>query len=151
MLTRFDNICDEPPIPPLSGVLPRSLRLAKRNCGVSLATWSCVPLLESTQNDGEYWGGDVRRQERESRRGVGRREFGAQLAHEMRGRPMAFVEIHEYVGIARTDRRRRAVREVDAAVGKSQVVDDVRYLILWDHLADGCLDRIAKCGGFLDA
>src|SRR5882762_4764034 len=55
MRARFDNICEEPPIPPLSGVLPRSLRFPKRNCGVWLATWYCVPLFGSTQNDGDVW------------------------------------------------------------------------------------------------
>src|SRR6202030_2458400 len=84
-------------------------------------------------------------------RGIDGRESGAQLADEIRGRPMVFVEIDEYIGIARTDGRRCAVRQIDAAVGKAQIVDDVRYLILRDHFADRRLDRVAERRGFLDS
>ncbi len=38
-----------------------------------------------------------------------------------------------------------------SAVGKSQIVDDVRHLTLRNHLADRRLDRVAQRRGFLDA
>ncbi len=103
------------------------------------------------QAEVQYLGNHVSRQERERRRRIGCPEPGAQHAYEVRGGLMALVEIHEYIGIARTHRRRGAVRQIDAAVGKSQIVDDVRNLILRDHFADRCLDRVAERGGFLDA
>src|SRR6266403_1710962 len=101
------------------------------------------------QTEVQYLGDHVRRQERECRRRIAGRKFGAQLADEVRRGLMVLVEIDEYVGIPRTDRRGSAVRQIDAAVGKSQIVVDAGNLTSWNHLADGCLDCIAKRRGLL--
>ena len=61
---------------------------------------------------------------------------------------MTAVEIDEYVGIPRSDRRRSAVREIDAAVGQSQIVDDRAQLVPWNHLTDVRFDRVAQRSGF---
>src|SRR5208282_3067192 len=58
---------------------------------------------------------------------------------------------HEDVRIARTDRRRSAVGEIDAAVRQSDVVCDAGNFRGRDYLADRCLDRIAQRRGLLDA
>ena len=53
-----------------------------------------------------------------------RRQRLPQLAHVVRGRAVVRLQGHQDVGIARSDRCRRAVGEIDAAVGQADVVDD---------------------------
>ena len=60
-------------------------------------------------------------------------------------------EVHEDIGVARADRRRGRVGEVDAAVGNADVVDDGRDLAHGNQLADRLLDSIAQARGFIDA
>ena len=99
----------------------------------------------------QYLADDVRRQELELRGGVGGREPFAQLALIILQGGVLLREVDEDVGIARAHRRRGAVREVDAAVGQTEVVDDGGDLARLDDLADRLFHLIAQNGGFLDA
>src|SRR5437588_12116420 len=60
-------------------------------------------------------------------------------------------EVHEDIGVARADRRRGRVGEVDAAVGNADVVDDGRDLARGNQLPDRLFDAIAQARGLIDA
>jgi hypothetical protein len=60
-------------------------------------------------------------------------------------------EVDENIGIARADRRRGAVGQVDAAVGQAQIVHDGGDLARFDGLAERLLHLVAKNRGLLDA
>ena len=64
---------------------------------------------------------------------------------------MAFFESDEDVGIAGPDGSRRAVGEIDTAVGQADVVDDALHFLRRNHLADQGLHVIAQSGCLLDA
>ena len=60
-------------------------------------------------------------------------------------------EVHEDIGVARADRRRCRIGQVDAAVGDADVVDDGRDLASGNQLPDRLLDSIAQGRGLIDA
>src|SRR5882757_7250867 len=93
----------------------------------------------------------VRRQKRELRGRIGGGKLLAQQTHELHRRLVVLAQVDVDVRITRTHRRRGAVREVDAAVGQSQVIDDAGDLFRWNDLANRGLNLIAKRGGLFDA
>ena len=94
---------------------------------------------------------DVGRQKLELRGGVGGRELLAQVALIVIQGGVLLREVDEDIRIARTDRRRGAVGEIDAAVRQSQIVDDGGDLARLDGIAQRLLHLIAENGGLLDA
>ena len=90
-------------------------------------------------------------QEREGRAGKFLRQQGAQLAHEVLGRPMVFLEADQGVAVRRSDRAGVLVGHVDAGERQADIVDDIVELIGRDGLADRLLDEIEQPRGLLDA
>ena len=70
--------------------------------------------------------------------------------HILVGGLMMLCQRHQYVRIARAYRRRRAVGQVNAAVGQPDVVDDARHLVGWYLLTNGLLHQIAQARRFFD-
>jgi hypothetical protein len=64
---------------------------------------------------------------------------------------VSFRQIDIDVRIARPNRRRSAVCQVDAAVRQPDVVDDAADFLGRNGFPDGGFDLIAQRGGFLDA
>ncbi len=94
---------------------------------------------------------DVGRLEEELDAGEPLRQLGAQPRHEGLGRLVAFAQRQQDLAVERADRARVAVRQVDAAVGHTQVVEHGLELVGRYQLADRNLHRIGQACGFLDS
>src|SRR5258708_19498571 len=64
---------------------------------------------------------------------------------------MPFGERHHDVGVAWSDRRRRAVREIQSGIREADVGDDAGQLAAGNDLAERILDMIRKDRRLLDA
>ena len=73
-----------------------------------------------------------------------------QVVDVLRGRLVVLGERDQHVGVLRADRRRVAVRQIQAAVGQPDVVDDALDLRLRDDVADGRVDGVAQRRRLLD-
>ncbi len=78
-------------------------------------------------------------------------QFGAQVAHIIGGRAVAFLQRHHDVGVGRTDQAVGRIHGVEAAIGQADDVDDVVEIGLRHLGADILLDQIGDARGFLGA
>ena len=94
---------------------------------------------------------DIRGLEKELRAGKFARQIDAKLALIIGGRLVARIEGNQDVAIGRADDAGVRIGQVDAAVGKAEVVQDAAEILRGNVLADRRLDLVAKLGRFLDA
>ena len=64
---------------------------------------------------------------------------------------MPFLERYKDVTVRRADRAGVVIRSIDAAVGQSQIVDDLTQLIGRNDLSNHLLDLVYGSGRFLNA
>jgi hypothetical protein len=93
----------------------------------------------------------VRSQDVEGDARIFAREAQPQPAHVLGAGMMIVRERHQDVGIAGADGRRRAVGEINGAIGQSDIVYDARQFAGGDFLADRIFHQVAQTGGFFDA
>ena len=86
----------------------------------------------------------IRRKERERGARKRPRELLAQRLHVIVGRGCSFAQGHENVVVEDADRARVAVREVDAADGQADVIDDARQPVRRDDGADLLIDLVGQ-------
>ncbi len=73
------------------------------------------------------------------------------VRHELLGRPVAVLQRHQDLGVEGADGAGVAVRQVDAAVGHAEVVEDGFELVGRHQLADRGFHLVGQARGFLDA